>query len=221
MRFREVKEALITLIGNAADAGDGDRYRTLGYQSQAEAASQNLNSDRSVQVIYQRGELPKSGGYVAGPFLHNMTFSVQMVVSKATKGDVATLEASESTALQRASALAGFQKAAALADDSLDELIDIVFQVIQRADNIDLGDSEPVASRWLSDIQKNEIAEHGELVIATASMTLTASVSEDVLGASVLNLDEEGALLPTTIDTTLEVTEDADEGKAGTYVENP
>ena len=221
MQFRQVKSALVTLIGDAADAGDGDRYRTIGYQPQAQAAVRTLDSDRSVQVFYRSGDLPKSGGSPTGPFKHDLTFSVELTASKATEGDLSTLENSGSTDLQRATALAGFQKAAALADDSLDELIDIIFQVIQRADNLDLGHSSVVANRWLSDIRKNEISERGEFVIATASMTLTATVSEDVEGLAVLNLDDEGALLSTEIDTTLKVTEDDDEGKAGTFNENP
>jgi len=217
MKFREIKTAIETVLSNAA----GSNYRVVGYQTQADSAIENLDGLRSVQVFYDRGEMNKSGGSLPGPFKHDMMFRLELVVAKDTKGDLATLNSSDSTDSQRATALATFQKAAKLADDALDELIDLVFQAIQDARRIDFDLADPIANRWVSDIQKNEPSERGELVILTASMILTCSANEAVSGETAQNVDAGGTVQPTTIDVDLIVNDDTNEGKAGVEQENP
>jgi hypothetical protein len=204
MNFITIKNSLISLLG-AAEAG---RYRTIGFQQQGQSAIENLDNDRSVQVFYSSGLFPKSGGSRRGATRHNITYRVEMTVSKATEGDVSVLENPSSTPAQRATALAAFQDAAALADSSLDDLIDIVYQIIMDARNRDVGLSTPVADTWINQIQKDNPLPRGEYVVLTGSMDFTCAINEDVLG-------DPGTQAGNIIDVEMELDTD-DVGKGGT-----
>jgi hypothetical protein len=181
MNFRTIKASLISILGAAA-AG---RYRTIGYQQQGQSADENLSTNRSVQVFYQSGEFDKSGGAISGPVMHDPTFAIQMTVAEAAKADLATINNAGSTPAQIAAALAAMQNAESLADDSMDELIDIIYNVIMDAENVDLGlNAGDVADRWIGSAQKNEPLRRGELVVLTAAMQLTCACDEEVTGDS-------------------------------------
>lgn len=187
MNFRTIKEALVLLLGTSA-AG---RYRTIGYQEQAQAADEVLGTDRSVQVFCSRGNFPKSTGSINGPTEHEPVYSLDLVVAAATEGPLSALNDPDATGPELAAALAAFSQATKIADDSFDEFVDILYQVLMDARNQDLGlplpgappgSLETIADRWIPAWNKNPPAPSGEYVILTGSMSLTCSVDEQVLG---------------------------------------
>ena len=216
MNFETVKDSLITILG----AGAAGRYRTVGYQPQANAADLNENLDRSVQLFYTRGSFPKSGASLRGPIRHEMSFRVEMIASKAESVDIAVLESSVATAAQKATALAGLQKAAYLADDSIDDLLSVVFNVLMDNSDLDLGGTVDVSSRWFESFQKDAPHPRGSLVTITGSSEFTAICYEELSGDEALNVNGEGVIQPTSIIVDV-VNDDDDETKTGATVENP
>ena len=179
MNFRNIKTALVTLLGNEA-AG---RYRTIGYQKQGQDADKVKDSNRTVQVYYSRARFPQSAGGISGPVKHNMTFRLDLMVSSAAKGDLATLKNPTATPAQIQTALNGFQQAAELADNSMSELIDILYQVIMDAEHVDLDQATYlVSSRWVDDVEVDEPLPRGQVVVLTGSMQFTCSMDEQVSG---------------------------------------
>lgn len=208
MNFRLLKASIINLLGNA-EAG---RYRTVGYQKQAQEGFHVKDNSRSVQVYYSEGENPKAAGSLSGPFQHDMTFNIDMTVSAPCKGDLAVLENPGSTPAQLQAALANLQIAEDRADDLLDELYDHVFQVLMDARNLDLGLSRgTVANRWVDRMVKDPVLRRGELVVLTGQAKLTARMVEEVLG-------EQGDPLM-VFDAGIEIDGDVI-GRAGTYNEH-
>ena len=209
MNFRTIKEAVIDLLGTAA-AG---RYRTIGFQEQGKDATEIEDSDRSVEVYYSAGNFPKSKGSLTGPVQHDMTFRVDMSASKASTVDLATLNSDLSTPAQKAAALAARQEAAKLADDSLDELFEIVYQVLMNAENVDLGLAFPVYNRWANNFQKSDPILRGDLVVLTASIMLDCSIDERLDGDT-----GTAGSVGDVHDVTLDIRDEndvSDEGKAG------
>lgn len=205
MNFRLIKNGLINLLGSAAN----NRYRVIGFQEQGKAATEIQDTGRSVKVYYSRGDLPKSSASTTGPFQHKMDFDIDLAVSKASEGDLAALENSNATSNQIASALLNFQQAAKLADDSIDELIEIIFQIVMDARNIDLGlENIFIGGRWITDIEKNGPIKRGDLVVLTGSMILNCNIDEQVSGEVPSEAGE-------IIESALEIKTDSF-GKAGT-----
>jgi hypothetical protein len=115
--------------------------------------------------------------------MHNITMAIDLTVSKAAEGDLSTITNPASTPAQVAAALAVFQEASALADDSLDELIEIVYQIIMDGRNVDLQlPSGTISNRWIDQVRKDDPIPRGEYVILTGSMQLTCGASEAVPG---------------------------------------
>lgn len=179
MNFRTIKASLITILGNAA-AG---RYRTIGYQRQAQTAEENLDTSRSVQVFYQSGDFPESAAAMSGPVMHGITFAVQMTVATAAKADLTVIDNPGSTEQDLADAINAMQNAQQLADDSMDELIEILYQELMDNENIDIGlDTGIVTSRWVGDVQKNKPLERGEYIVLTGSIKFTCKTDEQLVG---------------------------------------
>jgi hypothetical protein len=205
MNFRTVKTAIVNLLGVSA-AG---RYRTIGYQKQAESAEGILDSNRTVQVFYSEGKFPKSAGSLNGPVAHEVTILIQLAVAKSAGCDLSVIEDENSTPAQIAAAIAAMQPAAELADESLDELVDVVYQVLMDA-AIDLSLIAPISNKWIESIRKDQPLPRGDLVVLTGEMMLTFRVTEELTGA---------ALTPgQSIDTEVEFDED-ETGKAGVDVD--
>jgi hypothetical protein len=179
MQFRTIKDAIVSILG-AAEAG---RYRTIGYQERSQAATEVLNNNRSVSVYFSSGDLPKSGGSLTGPFKHDATYKIDLVVSKSAQGDLATINNPASTPAQLTTALANISEATALADGSLDELYDVIFNVLLDAQNVDFGlDIGNVSNRWISNLDKHQPIERGSLVVLTGVMQLNCTMTEVVEG---------------------------------------
>ncbi len=179
MKFRTIKAAVKTLLANSASG----RYILAGSQRQSKSADEVIDDNRLVQVYYHRGSFSKRGGSMHGPNDHEITLKIDFTVSEPAQGDIATLNNANSTAGQIQSAIANIAFASDLADDSIDELFDIIYQVLMNAENIDLGLSvDTVADRWISDFQKDEPVQRGELLVLTGTCNLTCKASEEVTG---------------------------------------
>lgn len=199
MAFRTIKDEIVALLGAAA-AG---RFRVIGYANDAVDATEIRGSNRSVQVYNASGDFSKKSGGLAGPVQHDVTVRIECMASAVAKVDLLALEDPTSTAGEIAAALAAMQNASALADDAIDELIDIVFQIVMDARNRDIGHSSPTANRWISDWRKSAPLPRGEHVTIAAQMDLTYRIDESV--------DGDPGVSPTAhdaVDTSITVTND-------------
>ena len=209
MKFRTLKDSIVSILGAAASS----RFQVIGYQRQAKDASEVLDASRMVQVYYKSGEFSKSGGRVHGSTQHDITFQIDLTVAKGAVGDVSTMNNESATPSELQAALAAFQDAADLADDSIDELFDIVYQILMNAENYDLGLSEGlVANRWIDTLQKDNPVPRGEYVILTGAARMTCRVSEDIDGESLVTVDG-------YYDNTIDIDGD-DTEKTGVSVDN-
>ena len=207
MMFREVKKALIDLLGDNSDG----LFRVLGYQKQSKNSEAVKDNKRLVQVYYEDGQFPKSAGRFKGAKTHDLTYSIDITASAAAQGAVNVLNSETATPVQKAAALAEIKTAAERADESLDQVIQAVYQILMDARVSGLGlDPGEVSSRWIDRIQKDTTLENGDLVVRTANMKYTCRVQEEVPGS----LGNE----PNTVifDTSL----DGDIPAAGVTVEN-
>jgi len=181
MTFRTVKTALTDLLGDNA-AG---RFRVIGYQEQAKATGELKNNDRLVQVYYSDGEFPKGSGRIRGEKRHDATYQIDLSASAPATGDLSVLESDTATAAQKASAIAAIREASEMADQRIDVLIDLVFNILMDARNEGLLlDNGVISSRWIPGIQKDTIVEKGDLVLKTANLKYTCTVQEPVSGAT-------------------------------------
>jgi hypothetical protein len=179
MMFREVKTALVNILGDAA----ASRFIVVGYQRQSKASSEVKNNNRLVQVYYADGNFPR-GQRNKGPHTHDLSFNVDVSASAAAKGDLSVLDSTTATQYQKAAAIASIKFAADEADTLIDELIEYVYQIIMDARNYDLGLTVgEVTNRWIERIQKDTIIERGDLIVKTANLKFTCRVQEIVLGA--------------------------------------
>jgi hypothetical protein len=176
MMFREVKSALVNILGDAA----AERFIVIGYQRQSKASSEIKNNNRLVQVYYSDGNFAR-GQRNKGPHTHDLSFNID--VSASAKGDLSVLDSPTATQYQKAVAIASIKFASEEADTLIDELIEYVYQIIMDARNYDLGMSVgDVTSRWIERIQKDTIIERGDLVVKTANLKFICKVQEIVIG---------------------------------------
>jgi hypothetical protein len=198
MMFRRVKDSIINNVLGPASAG---RFRVVEYQRQAKAAEEVVGNNRLVQVFYSAGDLPKSAGRRRGPVSHDITFKVELTVAAAACSDLAILDDSGSTDQERAAALRNVLESGARTDAAFDELVDLVFQALMDARNIDVGlDKGTVSNTWVDRIEKNDPLDKGEYVTLTGSMMFTCRVSEDVTGINLDEGDAGGKIFDTTVD---------------------
>lgn len=180
MNFRTIKAALITLLGDEA-AG---RYQVFGYQRQGQAAEELGDESRNVQVYYAEGDFPKSKSSINGPTQHDITFNIDCLVSKQAEVDLSALNNPASTPAEKAAALLAMRPAGHLADESLDELFDIIYQVVMDARNQDLGldPGMAIASRWVDRMSKDSPIPAGDRCVLTGIIRLTLSIDEQLGG---------------------------------------
>ena len=210
MNFETVKDSIINNILGPAEAG---RFQTIGFQRQSKNADEVLDELRMVQVYFSRGTFSKRGGRNTGPVQHDVVYRVELTVSKATEGDLTTLESSSATPAQLATALTTFSEASALADTSLDELAGIVYQILMDGLNYDLGVTKyTVSNRWIDTLQKDTPNSRGELIVLTGSMDLSCRMAEQISG-------DVGVEVPGIYDNTVDIEGD-DVEKTGVTIDN-
>lgn len=178
MKSETLTAALVTLLGNAA----GSNYRVIGYQNRSTGGDEVLDNSRLARVFYSGGEFPKSAGSLTGPVMHDPVYGIEVTVSKAAEGDLATIEDSLSTPAQLQTAIAGIKTAESLADASWDECAGLIWTTLMDAQNQGLGlDQNEVGSRWVERFRKNEPVKHGGLVVLVGVIDLSATI-EEVIG---------------------------------------
>ena len=179
MEFQTIRDSLRVLL---AQYSQGE-YTVIGAQKRGKGASEVLDKSRLVEVYYSAGDFPKSAGGVAGPTKHDITFRIDLTVSKAAEGDIATIQDPGKSVSEKAAAIAAMKESDLLADESLDDLFRHVYQVLMDSRNMDLGLGKGlVASRWVSRIEKEQPINDGNYTIITGMMTLTCTTSEPVYG---------------------------------------
>ena len=204
MEFRKIRDSIRRVLAQNANG----EFNVIGAQKRGKGASEVVNRSRLVEVFYQRGDFPKSGGSVYGPTKHDMTFRIDLTVAKPAQGDTDTIQDPNSTAAEVARAIADMMESDQLADDSLDELFDVVYQILMDARNIDFDlEKGSVGSRWLSALNKDEPIERGNYSLLTGSCLLTCNTSESVHGIR-------GVEAGSIIDANVELETDVP-GKAG------
>lgn len=180
MLFRKVKQSITNNVLGPAEDG---RFQTIGFQRQTNDAEDSLDNLRHVQVFWSSSDFPKRGSGLQGPYKNEASYKIELSAAKAVEIDLEILNDDLATDAERATALASFQEAADLVDESFDELVDIIYQIIMDARNIDLGMPKGVvAERWLSQARKDDPIPSGELAMLTGSMVLTCSISEEAPG---------------------------------------
>lgn len=181
MQFRTTKKNLITILGSAADG----RFRVVDHQVQVIDSTEILGDNRRVQVFYGEGEFPKGKAGLTGPTQHEATYRIEMAVSAATEVNLAVLNDSGSTEAQRKAALSAFKSSSKLADDSMDELFEIVYQILMDGRNVDILDDGPpfkVNSRWVEGFRKDSPVPQGEYVELTGSIQFSCQLVEEITG---------------------------------------
>jgi hypothetical protein len=181
MQFRQTKKDLITILGNAAQG----RFQVVGYQVQTIDAAEVLNDNRRVQVFYGEGDFEKSHAGLSGPTEHDVTYRIELAASQPAKVNLAVIKDETSTQEQVAAALSCFQDASGLVDESFDELLDIVYQILMDGRNIHLGQDSPpytAKNRWVSGMRKDEPVPQGEYVVLTGVIMFTCRLTEEVEG---------------------------------------
>jgi hypothetical protein len=180
MFFQTVKDSLINNVLGPAEAG---RFQTVGFQRQVKAAEMTLDNLRTAQVFYIGGTFPKSAGRNSGSVQHDVQFRVEFVVSKGTQLDLDVINDPDADNADRALALSELQEASDLADESMDDLFSIVWNILMDANNYDMGlPVGDVASRWIDAFRKDQPVPRGEYVILTGSLTLSLRVNEAIEG---------------------------------------
>lgn len=192
MVFEQIKASIVSILV----ANQGSDFIAVGYENQVLTADDILGNKRRVQARYKSGSFPKGRGRISGSNQHQMDFEIVLMVSRKTKVDLATINNVSSTPVQIAAAIASRELASQLAEDSTDELIGLVYQILMSAAVYNLGLSTGViSSAWIDNIQKNDPVNEGEYVILTATMILSCSANESVSG--------EAGIVANNIDTTL------------------
>ena len=209
MNFRIIKDSIINILG-VAEAG---RFRTVGFQRQTKAVKECKGNLRLITVYYSTGYFPKRSGRNTGPVQHDITYRIEFTVSNPAIGNLAVINDPISTPAQIATAISAIQESAQLADQSIDELFEIVYQILMDANNIDMQlPIGMVASRWIDSIQKNEPRSRGDLVELTGSANLTLRTSEQIPG-------DTGTSDANIINATLDI-KDNISNIAGTLIDN-
>ena len=183
MRFRQAKENITATLGDAADG----RFTVIGYQRQVPGRPEKPDAEqRLVQVFYQRSQFPQSASPMRGPIQHRATYALELSVYTAARGNVTELLEAAETDEDRKAALETFKEAADLADEALDELFDVVFQILMDARNFSFGFTDKprvVGDRWITELSKDDPVPHGAHVLLTGRSTLELSIVEDIEGA--------------------------------------
>ena len=208
MKFRKIKLSIIDNVLGPAEAG---RYRTIGYQKQNTDVEDVLGNNRTVQVFFSSSDFPKNASGLQGPFKHEVSYRIELAVAEESAVNLAALKDENATDADREKAWKSFVGAGDAADDSFDELAEIVFQVLMDARNIDLGMFIGDApDRWVGQIRKDEPEPTSEYVMLTGAMMLTCSPSEEAGG-------DPGVTVASIIDTTVDLEGD-DIERAGVKV---
>ena len=215
MAFRVIANTVYENIMNP-EAEKTKKFTALDYPLPYLGAEAVLNDRRAVSFYFDEGDLKK--GSIFRP-LHKMDFKIDLFAAADAKGDLKILEKQfegDFDQLAKRSAMNLIFSAERRVNFLLDELIDIVYQLIMKKENHQLGVDrlEPAAgftigSRMISEIIKGNIVKDdqtAELVTMRAEMTLNCQATEKVTGQAPLAVIPPGDVAE--IFTTLEINND-------------
>jgi hypothetical protein len=204
MQFRTIKTALTNLLGAQA-AG---RYTVEGYQRQSHSAEEILNNLRHVSVYYVSGAFPENESALEqGPYDHEMTFRVELLLSADSKADLTALTNANATAAQYAAALAASLPASANADSIFDELVDIVWNILIDTPNRDLGLAQyTIERRWIRNVQKEHPLPRGEYMVLAGTMDYVCRAIEKTGAVGVVITPAGAHALDASIGETADIT---------------
>ena len=181
-----LKNALKTILVDSA-AG---RYQVVGFQRQEKAAEEFKGTNRLVEIYFRTENFSKSKGRLNGPVSGDVNIAIELTVSAPAEIDLAVIDNPNSTPAQIQTAISQMKEASNIADDSFDELAEIIYQIVMDARNIDLGlNSGTISNRWVGGINKDSPNPRGRLVVLTGTLDFSCTVSEDVLGDTGLPAD--------------------------------
>jgi hypothetical protein len=192
--FETLKANIQAILVAYADG----RFRVVGHAGQSRSASEVKDYSRSVQVYFSLGRFDRDRNPSnIGPYEHDVTFKLELTVSAATKVNLLVLNDANATEGQVSTALADFQEASYLADQSIDELYGIVWDILMDARNYDLGFPKGyVTNRWIPQFTKDDPLNRGWLVTLTGAAELNVRVIEDSPG----DTPEECSVIDVTVD---------------------
>lgn len=176
MQAKTIKNALDALLAKNANGA----YQVQGTRDRSTDAL-SIKDLPQVSTHYESGEFPRAGGSYSGPFRHDITFKIDLLVACEASVDLAVMDNPEARSEALAQALAAASTATARADERFDSLAATLWDILMRPQNADLGlDDEP--NRWVTGIVKNDPAQKGSLVLLSGTITLTASAWETPAG---------------------------------------
>lgn len=195
MNFTVIKKAILEILIEKS----GGCYQVIDHQKQRAAADQATGNNRQVQVFYSDGTFPPDKGGRAGGIMHHANYRIQLTVAGPSKVDLDTLNDPNMPAFEKAEVLAAAQSAGLVADESMDELITLVYQALMDAKERDLRQTTPIIGyTWIDQVQKDQPdTSGGEFVVLTANMFFEVRMSEAITG---VDTPTTGNLFDVTVD---------------------
>lgn len=211
MAFRVIQHAIVNEIFAAEKS---KLFRFADYPLPIIGALETLNYKRTVSVYYAEGDPSKGSMYSP---THDMIFHIDMFVTADAKADLLALERDFPEEFKqniKANAMNAMQIAERRANMLADELIDIVYQLVMRKENDQLGVDRlkpavdlRINNRMIFDIQKaTPIREDkkNKFVTLVTQMRLKCKAKERVIGQPPIGAIGGGAIF----NLCLEVNED-------------
>lgn len=194
MEYRIIKDSIIKILEDNAN----NCFRVVGSQGQKHSAEEFKGNNKLVRLFSSDGEFPKGSGAHLGPVDHHVIYKIELTVSAPATGDLKILKNVNASAVERQVALANALEGTAEADNLLDELYDLVFNILMDANNVDMGMGKGnIADRWIADWHKDEPLDSGSLVVLTATTSLTLRTEEEITGIPIVG---EGSINSVRID---------------------
>lgn len=175
----QVTQEINRLISFLGDNSNGEYY-VVGYQKQRKNA-ESVRGKRMVQVYYSGGSFPKNLSPMNYATAHNAIATVRMMVSESARADLAVLNDPNSSEADRMNALASSMDAEQRANERLDELFSMMFNLIMGGDGEHFGnDQKPytISDRWCEDFRKDSVLKDGSLIVVNGYFDISFRVEE-------------------------------------------
>jgi len=195
MSFRVVYRSI---IDNILGPGAQGRFRVLDYPMTLEGADGVLNNDRAVSVYFDKATFKRGSFRYPDP---DVVYNIDLLVAADSKADLLVLDQNFENEQRDIyfDAINRLQDAESRAENLINELIEIVYQLVMSPENDALGvdriDPSPnvcIGDRDITMIEKGSPSRKGNKVMLGAQMTLECNFDEKIFGGQE-PLGEEGA----------------------------
>ena len=176
MKAFALKQSLVNILSAESEG----RYNVLGVQN-SKTDAEDVRLIPQVTVAYTQGSFPEASSSVNGPSQHEITFEIRALAGATANVNLEVLKNKDATDEERAEALAASGNAAVKADALSDETVSLLFDIIMRPQNRNLG-TEENAGRWITGIRKSDPQTQGAIVLVPAVITMTCQVTEYTTG---------------------------------------